>query len=73
MQYRDLDSHTQKNIQDKLESYWYQRFDINERDEYYSQSGMQYGYIAINERTHEILICDCTYDDGDHLIGILRY
>ena len=74
MNYRDLDKRVQEEIQVEFERYWNGlRFEINEHDEYYSQSGMQYGYVAINERTREILLCDCTPDDGDTLFKVVRF
>lgn len=73
MNYRDLDKRIQENVQAVLESYFKQRFEINECDDFYSQSGMWYGYVAINEKTREVLVCDSTPDDGDTLIKIVRF
>lgn len=73
MHYNHLTAETQEQIQIALEKYFYQRFEINENCEFYSPSGMQYGYIAFNPRMHEVLVCDCTPDDGDTLIATIRY
>lgn len=73
MNYRDLTAAHQEEIQQALQGHFYQRFDIDEHDEFFSASGMRYGYIAINERNREILVCDCTPDDGDTLIRRIRY
>lgn len=73
MTYRDLPEIIQNQIQQALEAYWNQRFEISVMDEYFSGSGMRYGYIAINDRVREVMVCDCTYDDGDTLIKIIRF
>lgn len=74
MNYRDLDKQVQEEIQVELARYWNGlRFEIDEHDSYYGQSGMHYGYIAIQPKTREILLCDATPDDGDTLFKILRF
>lgn len=73
MNYRDLDKRIQENVQSALESYWNQKFEIDELDDYYSQSGMRYGYIAIDTRERWVMVCDSTPDDGDTLIDRIRY
>lgn len=73
MAYYDLPINIQDNVQKALKIYWGKEFHIDSRDDYYSDSGMRYGYIAVNEKTREVLVCDCTPDDGDTLITIVRF
>lgn len=73
MNYRDLEKTIQQNVQSALESYWNQTFEIDERDDYYSNSGMRYGYIAIDARERWVMVCDCTADEGDILIDQIRF
>lgn len=73
MQYSDLPMNVQNKIQQALKGYWTRGYDIDELGDYYSSSGMRYGYIAINTKTHEVLVCDSTPDDGDTLISVIRF
>lgn len=73
MKLNDLPSWVSDKVNSILCDYWgmdSSSFDWDEEDEYYSQSGMRYGYVAISSKFHMITIdvCDSTPDDGDTII-----
>lgn len=73
MNYRDLDPVVQMMVQEALLEYFYQTFELDERNDFYSKSGMRYGYVTVNKKTREVLVCDATPDNGDNLITIIRF
>lgn len=73
MKYSDLPQHTQKAIRLAILNRYGTHLDVDDNDEYFSDSGMRYGYIVINERLREVLVCDCTDDSGDTIIKTIYF
>lgn len=73
MTYDQLSDAGKERVQLELQHYFGQRFVISELDEFFSNSGMQYGYIAFDSVERVCMVCDCTPDSGDMIIASFRY
>lgn len=72
MNYHDLPVDAQDALQHDINEYWGRDFRIDKNGRYGSDC-MVHGYVTVNERTQEAFAIDCTPDDGDTLISIVRF
>lgn len=69
--YNDLPFPVKADVQIALYKHFKSYFKIDDAGNVCSKSGMRYGYVTCS--SNEVLVCDCTGDEGDVLIATIRY
>lgn len=72
LSYNDLPGYVKAHVQAVILKNFGSKLDIDKNNSFYSpSSNMRYGYVVCSSR--EVLVCDCTPDEGDMLLETIRY